>query len=327
MQRQSLRVLVAAIAVLIIGRSASGSTIVDAGAGFASSIATQAYAFGEDTPNAITVLNSSANTYSASQSASVPASSYGYATGSADDSLSTSGGNVGLHGSASASSGVPSGFVGPASNGSYANFEIYSYDLFTFAGSGLETFQYSLVLDGNTSLTASAGSDDNAFASLLLYANSSYQYSGGAGGVVANTSGCGGTIYVDGGLDPSSCAQLDGVSIGTSTGTSPGLPTGPTTVTGTLSVLGGTSLELGLYFTGYVNDTTFYASETAQGQVNAENTGYFTLTPVTPGASFTTASGLTYAADPDSTTPEPASILLLGTGLAVLFAVQMRRRA
>jgi hypothetical protein len=105
------------------------------------------------------------------------------------------------------------------------------------------------------------------------------------------------------------------------------LPTGPTTVTGTLSVLGGTSLELGLYFTGYVNDTTFYASETAQGQVNAENTGYFTLTPVTPGASFTTASGLTYAADPDSTTPEPASILLLGTGLAVLFAVQMRRRA
>jgi hypothetical protein len=50
-------------------------------------------------------------------------------------------------------------------------------------------------------------------------------------------------------------------------------------------------------------------------EAHAEDPSGFTLVPITPGASYVTASGFNYETVPSTATPEPSSLLLLGAGL------------
>ena len=88
------------------------------------------------------------------------------------------------------------------------------------------------------------------------------------------------------------------------------------------------TVELGLLLDGSATTYNYTfedpGSTAIKAQVDALNTGYFTLTPLSPGETFTTASGLTYAASPD--TPEPASVLMLLGGLAGIWVLRGRRR-
>jgi PEP-CTERM motif len=60
----------------------------------------------------------------------------------------------------------------------------------------------------------------------------------------------------------------------------------------------------------------------SEQDVSAGDTFSLFITPLTPGASYTSASGTDYA----SAVPEPSSLLLAATGLAVFYALSFRRR-
>lgn len=299
---------------------AGATTIVDSGAGFSSTLQTNAGSFhyGMDDPANVQVMNSPLGPYSATQSASP---GYGNATDSVG--LTLGNGNVGLHGGASTNS--PS-LLPPASDGSndIGDFNIFSYDSFYFAGPGYETFQFTLALDGSVSITGDPATDrgySQATGNLNLYIDSSYQ----APGNVQPDSGCTsaniGRIYVNSNEVP--CGQAASVHMATLQSIATG-----STVTGTISIEGPMTVELGLYLYGTASTYNYTfedpGSTDIQAQVDALNTGYFTLTPLTPGETFTTASGLTYAASPD--TPEPASAVMLLGGLAGIWAVRRRKR-
>jgi hypothetical protein len=278
-------------ALMVLGSAKGDAAILDTGFGFSSSI--DDTTAGSNTLSPIIVLNSLAPNYNASQTVSVPG-----ASASVDVSLSQGAGNVGLHGSAS-SSAVFNGL-------GIAQFEIYSYDLFSFSGSGSETFRYSLVLNANVNVTGDPTNspDSQAYALLSLYANSSFSEQS----QVQPNPGCTGNY----------CGLISSDEISTEAGS----PTGPNrVVTGTIVVTGGSSIELGLNFQGLAtNEAPQTAVATAQ--MSAEDTGYFTLTPVTPGAGFTTQSGLTYSLNPDTAAPEPGSVAMVLIGLAGLYAVR-----
>jgi hypothetical protein len=301
---------------------AGATTIVDSGAGFSSTLQTNAgsFRYGMDDPPNIQVMNSPLGPYSATQSASP---GYGNATDSVG--LTLGNGNIGLHGGASTNS--PS-LLPPVSPNDGSNdigdFNVYAYDSFYFAGPGYETFQYTLTLDGSVSITGDPVTDDGssqATANLNLYIDSSYQTPGN----VQPDAGCSsaniGRIYVNSNELP--CGQAASVHMGTLQSIDNG-----STVTGTISIEGPMTVELGLYLYGTASTYNYTfedpGSTDIQAQVDALNTGYFTLTPITPGATYTTASGLTYAASPD--VPEPAPALMLLGGVAGIWAVRRRKR-
>jgi hypothetical protein len=70
-------------------------------------------------------------------------------------------------------------------------------------------------------------------------------------------------------------------------------------------------VELDEFMTGMA-----YVGGAGNSVFNASDTGYLILTPVTPGAGFTTASGLTYATSPE--TPEPATIMMVISGIVAI---------
>jgi hypothetical protein len=58
--------------------------------------------------------------------------------------------------------------------------------------------------------------------------------------------------------------------------------------------------------------------------IDDSDTAYFTVTPLTSGAGFTTASGLTYA--PVSSVPEPSSAVPLSAAMALFFLIGRSQR-
>ncbi|HEV2448501.1 MAG TPA: PEP-CTERM sorting domain-containing protein [Candidatus Sulfopaludibacter sp.] len=83
----------------------------------------------------------------------------------------------------------------------------------------------------------------------------------------------------------------------------------------------------------FVGDQLFFegvlavnAAAVTAGKAAADfsDTGFVTFESLTPDASFTTASGATYA--PVSTVPEPSTIGLVSVGLAIAFPLFRRRR-
>jgi hypothetical protein len=283
--------------------------IVDSGAGFAAAIQTVAgVSSTTDSPAQVIVLNSPAYTYSASQTAAV-----GNTTGSVSVNISPGAGNVGLHGSASSDALLASDFGSLAD----ADFDLYWYDQFNITGTGPETFEYTLTLDGNASVTGAAPTIPPvsvAHGGLALYANASYQ----TWGPPQENPGCSAL----GGLG--GCGEIGAIQL-SSLG-----PQNGSTLTGDVTLDGGQSVELGLYLWARVlaaNDPDEgYGSANVLAQLNAADTGYFTLTPVTPGAGFTTASGLTYSANPDVATPEPAYTVLCGLGFMGVLAFRRFRK-
>jgi hypothetical protein len=235
-------------------------------------------------------------------------------TGAASASLAISAtpqnGNIGLH-----------GFADAALNGAqyeqagaFDQFDLYAFDTFYIGGpaGSFEDFQYSLTLDGTTSTTMTLGNADatRAYGALELFSDANWVEAG----VVAPFSSCHenfyGNYYESNGNPCGMLAYLD--------------PQGDQTLTGIITLAAGSAVQLGemLSARAYVSQET-----TGSAIFDASNTGFFTLTPITPGASFTTASGLTYAEFPDmpSGVPEPSTWALMLLGLATI-GVAMRRK-
>jgi hypothetical protein len=294
--------------LLLAASSARASEISDTGTGYAYYYESGAnsIADGQVSPGPVLQTNpSSPLPFSASQSASSSA-----ASGSVNVSISDSNGNVGLHGTAISNA--------PPSSEASAGFDLYFYDLFTITGTGTEEFMYTLALNDEASVSDNgvAGQSVTSTAFLTLYANSSYQTFGTV------TGNCGNYFY--GG--ESDCGVISGVNGSASDVEN----TYGGTATGDLYLQAGTSIELGLFLSvrTSADNEGFAGSADSTAEFLGGDTGFFTLTPVTPGAGFTTASGLTYAADPDdvlSSTPEPSSLTLLATGLLGTAALLRRK--
>jgi hypothetical protein len=298
--------------------------IVETGFGLSSFIDTTAASDingvgSQDAPPNILVLNSASQSYNQTQTASAGGTgsvSVSVSTGNGTNIGLSGNGNIGLHGSASANAPGSSNATSEQASG---GFDLFWNDQFNITGSGTETFQYTLTLDGNVSLTgapALVGGPASAYGGLTLYANESYQ--GGPDDIVG-IDGCTGFYY----SSQNNCGVINAIPISiveTTTGS---------TVTGDLSLPSGSSIELGLYLwarTQAYNDFADSASSDILAQFKASNTGFFTLTPITPGAGFTTASGLTYAGDPDaSTVPEPSYLFVMAFGITGLWAVRKRK--
>ena len=229
--------------------------------------------------------------------------------GGGPDSISVSAtrgnGNVGLHGAASAS------YVGGYGGSAEAEFDLYTYDTFHIGGpaGAHEQFQYTLTLNGSASTeTDGYPGATAAYGALSLTADSYWLEPGAV--VPFPASSC----YAGSGVDGNPCGIIATASL---------YPTSPTSqaATGTLTLVGGSTVQFGEYLWARV----FTSQATSSSAVfDAADTGYFTLTPLTAGASFTTGSGLTYSASPDGAVPEPEAWAMLILGFGGL-GVTMRR--
>jgi hypothetical protein len=61
-------------------------------------------------------------------------------------------------------------------------------------------------------------------------------------------------------------------------------------------------------------------------KINLADTAYFNIDPQTPGASYTTGSGINYASSVFPPVPEPSSSILFGAGAFLMLVVMARRR-
>ena len=103
----------------------------------------------------------------------------------------------------------------------------------------------------------------------------------------------------------------------------------PTHLTGILKFHDGDIVQLGMalsYDTHLENSSDFPYNSWLKSNIDAVDTGYFTLNSLTPGASFTTASGLTYTNAPVGV-PEPVTWTTVLLGLFSAGSLLRRKRA
>jgi hypothetical protein len=98
------------------------------------------------------------------------------------------------------------------------------------------------------------------------------------------------------------------------------------TVSTVITTSSGSSIPLAGDLLAEVRVTPYLCDICAYGgSANASNTGAISLIPLTPGATFTTASGLTYPPFVEST-PEPRCLWLSGAALTVLLIRRLKDR-
>ncbi len=193
-----------------------------------------------------------------------------------------------LHAS-SATTWLPN--LGGGGNGA----DLYAFDTFHISGPANQSgdFQVTLNFDGSARLYGSDQYVEYGYAdyvnSLSLFENGSVAFGGPYIGKVAELD-----HYPDAYNNFNSDSPEDA------------------TMTVDLTLESGTSVVLGdlLQIRNYSVDL----HEGTGGGITMDDldTGFFTVTPMTDGFSFTAASGMAYNADPDL--PEPASLALLGLG-------------
>ncbi len=89
-----------------------------------------------------------------------------------------------------------------------------------------------------------------------------------------------------------------------------------------ISTSSGSSMPVDGDLLAEVNVAAFLCSNCSYGgTADAQNTGAISLIPLTPGATFTTASGLTYPPFVEST-PEPGYLWLSGAGIVIVCAIR-----
>ena len=227
--------------------------------------------------------------------------SSGTGTGLATATVSKSNGNLLLQAYASAVS--PNVLQGE----SFGNIDVFFNDTFYIGGTGTQQFQYTLNLGAlaSGSYWGATDSDFSARGTLGLEENSTLTGWG--------------TIRQDNDFCSSSCPNGQIASVEVQANRYNASASGGT-YTGYLNLSGGETIELGLYLS--IRDLAVGG----QATYDLGDGAYMTLTPVTPGASFTTASGLTYASAPDAApVPEPGSVVLIATALCGLASTARRR--
>jgi hypothetical protein len=226
----------------------------------------------------------------------------------------TANGNLAVHGLAQSTVSSPTNiYFGDAE----ADFDLYAFDTFTIQGPSNQYNQFNVTLNLNGSAVASPNyyghSGGDAYGYLQLMENMRYL---GQAGSFAQVGDC-----------------AFNYSQGNYCGVEAQLPlywdqSSPTSVSTTLYLASGSTVQLGLALLAREGAYVGIGSGAAFGAFDASNTGWFTLTPISDGASFTTASGLTYAASPEGGpgVPEPATWAMMLVGLFGVGALMRRKR-